>query len=238
MDVAKLLSSFDTMTIAQYCIVLAIMKHMIIYVYKISKYNYDLSLIRCKVCYGMSDPYCIHTGFCSDKCNEPICSDCLDEIIMKAGNPGDVFRACEYACPFCRNPYEEAPYSANVQTYIDEKFNINDVGRFCIACGQLEIMDMPTCGVTLDTLNLTCNECTDYGIKLCPNKRCKAKIMRADGCDYVKCTQCRADFCWGCSNILPSSQIGDIEPVFWRCLKPCTTTKIRSHFGKRRLMPW
>jgi len=48
--------------------------------------------------------------------------------------------------------------------------------------------------------------------KKCPNKVCKARIQKTEGCNKMQCSSCNTKFCWVCLKIIDSYAHFDESP--------------------------
>jgi len=127
-------------------------------------------------------------------CNGKVCKSCYKQLFKPITNGCYILKSM-INCPHC--------------TQINKKLNIDEelinimkksssAGK-CLKCEQYVSIN-EICGQETNINNMfICTQC-EYSIKhnfkACPN--CEIMILKIGGCNHMKCTMCKKEFCWNC----------------------------------------
>ena len=163
---------------------------------------------------------CFHTSGCKYEFSEvglnralppPKIKTTYDNIVTLKNVSGSGIQNF-YACPFCNNGIINDSGEAFDTFYC---YNCNEYS--CVKCK--EARHSGPCNKDRRAEE----EATERAILICV---CNAKLLRGDGCNHLKCSQCRTQWCWICKKMLQgdrTTQYAHFKSTFYKKTGDCFT---------------
>lgn len=120
---------------------------------------------------------------------------------------------------------------------IKKGIEANDAIRFCATNGCKNPYIVQTSCSGIDNISMYCTSCTEARkpqidssrsreFVLCPGCDVATERIGEFDCDFMTCSQCSTEFCYGCSYIFPRGEVFDWECT---CLEPGTSGFAREY---------